>query len=226
MQATSMDRFVGLSLGCVLTLVGAGMGCNDGGTDVACTVDDDCPAGMPRCNPDTETCVECLSDADCPTGQSCPDGYCMDPADPLAEARIACVAKINELRATQGLPPYSRWTGIESCVDGQATADQAAADPHGTFGDCGESSQNECIGHGVGGVESCLDSMWAEKDQAGCSGCDACNDSYTPSCPNCDFYGEVTGDVCGHYVNMSALYYSEVACGFSEEGGWVTIDFR
>jgi hypothetical protein len=67
--------------------------------------------------------------------------------------------------------------------------------------------------------------MWGEKDQAGCSGCDACADAYNPSCPGCDFYGDQTGDTCGHYVNMSAKYFTRVACGFSSAGGWATIDF-
>jgi Cys-rich repeat protein len=200
--------------------------CKRDGGDVACSADEDCPEGLPRCNPETETCVECLDSADCPSGHSCTDGFCMDPGDEYAAARVICIDKINELRATKGLPPYGRWSEIESCVDDQANADQSSNDPHGTFGDCSERAQNECMGHGVGGVESCLESMWAEKDQPGCAGCDACNDSYDPDCPGCDFYGSETGDVCGHYVNMSALYFTKAACGFSEEGGWITIDFR
>jgi hypothetical protein len=68
--------------------------------------------------------------------------------------------------------------------------------------------------------------MWAEKDLAGCAGCDACADGYDPNCPNCDFYGDQTGDVCGHYVNLSANYFSEAACGFSSGGGWAAIDFH
>jgi hypothetical protein len=68
--------------------------------------------------------------------------------------------------------------------------------------------------------------MWSEKDQPGCSGCDACADAYDPNCPDCDFYGNQTGDVCGHYVNMSAKYFHQAACGFSSLGGWAAIDFR
>lgn len=145
--------------------------------------------------------------------------------DPLDAARQACVDKINELRATKGLTPLSRWTEAESCADQQATTDEAQNDPHGTFGDCGESGQNECLSGGTN-IAGCLESMWAEKDQAGCAGCDACADAYDPGCPNCDFYGSSTGDVCGHYVNMSAKYFSRVACGFSSSGGWATIDFN
>lgn len=146
-------------------------------------------------------------------------------SDPLDAARQACVDRINELRATKGLPPFVRWTEKEACADQQATTDEQNDDPHGTFGDCGEGGQNECLGGGTN-IESCLDSMWGEKDQAGCAGCDACSDAYDPSCPNCDFYGSSTGDVCGHYVNMSAKYFTRVACGFSSAGGWATIDFE
>ena len=137
-----------------------------------------------------------------------------------------CIDKINALRATKNLPAYSRWTSAESCVDEQATADEQSNSPHGSFGQCGENAQNECIGGGAARIESCLESMWAEKDQPGCAGCDACADAYNPNCPNCDFYGTQTGDVCGHYVNMSAKYFSQAACGFSDLGGWAAIDFR
>jgi hypothetical protein len=146
--------------------------------------------------------------------------------DPYAAARTACINKINELRATKSLPAYGQWTSGETCADQQATSDEQANDPHGAFGMCGESGQNECLGAGVAGIESCLESMWAEKDQPGCAGCDACNMAYDPKCPNCDFYGMQTGDVCGHYVNMSALYFSEAACGFSSLGGWDVINFH
>ena len=149
--------------------------------------------------------------------------------DPLEAARAACVDHINELRATKGRPAYTRWGSAESCVDGEATSDEMTGTPHGAFNSgmtCGASGQNECLGAGVAGIIGCLDSMWAEKDQAGCSGCDACADAYDPNCPNCDFYGSTTGDVCGHYVNMSANYFTMVACGFSSLGGWDAINFR
>ncbi len=146
--------------------------------------------------------------------------------DPYAAARAACIAKINELRATKSLPAYADWNDGEACADQQATSDETNNDPHGAFGMCGESGQNECLGAGPGGIESCLESMWAEKDQPGCAGCDACNMAYDPDCPGCDFYGSQTGDVCGHYVNMSALYFTEAACGFSSLGGWDVINFR
>lgn len=147
-------------------------------------------------------------------------------SDPLAEARQICLDEINRLRATRGLPAYAPWTEAQTCVDGQATSDEASGTPHGTFGTCGENAQNECLGGGAAGIVSCLGRMWAEREQAGCAGCDACADAYNPSCPSCDFFGSTTGDVCGHYVNMSARYFTEVACGFSSGGGWATQSFH
>jgi len=144
---------------------------------------------------------------------------------PLSPYQI-CINKINALRATKNLPAYSRWESAEDCVDSQATADEQSHSPHGSFGQCGENAQNECLGGGASGIEGCLEMMWAEKDQPGCAGCDACADAYNPNCPDCDFYGTETGDVCGHYVNMSAKYFHQAACGFSDLGGWAAIDFR
>jgi len=147
-----------------------------------------------------------------------------DGGDGGGGAYAICINKINELRATKGLGPYARWTDGESCADQQAAADEASGNPHGSFGDCGESAQNECLGGGAANIESCLDMMWAEKDQAGCAGCDACAGAYTPDCPDCDFYGDQTGQQCGHYVNMRAEYFTMAACGFSTS--WATINFR
>jgi hypothetical protein len=166
--------------------------------------------------PDTSSAVTSTS-----TGSS---------TDPYEAAREICVARINGLRATKGLPALARWKDAESCVDQQATEDEMNHKAHGAWGSgkymCNGSGQNECLGAGVAGIEGCLDSMWKEKDQAGCSGCDACADAYNPSCPNCDFYGSSTGNVCGHYINMSAKYFTKVACGFSSLGGWDAINFQ
>ncbi|MFO0564176.1 MAG: hypothetical protein U0263_00865 [Polyangiaceae bacterium] len=161
-----------------------------------------------------------------PSGGSSGTGAGGSSADPLEAARQACVDKINQLRATKGLSPYQRWTEKEACADQQSTSDEQSGNAHGKFGQCSEGGQNECLGSGSAGIEGCLESMWGEKDQAGCSGCDACAGAYTPNCANCDFYGDQTGDVCGHYVNMSAKYFTKVACGFSSLGGWATIDFQ
>lgn len=151
--------------------------------------------------------------------------------DPLEVARQTCVDKINQLRATKGRAPYGRWSAAEACVDDQATSDEASGQAHGAwsggeFPSCNGNAQNECLGGGVAGIEGCLEQMWAEGEQAGCAGCDACADAYDPNCPNCDFFGDETGDTCGHYVNMSANYFTEVACGFSDGGGWAAQNFH
>jgi len=151
--------------------------------------------------------------------------------DPYDAARQTCIDKINALRATKGLPAYGRWKDAELCVDQQATHDEMINKPHdafskGLYPTCNGFGQNECLGQGVAGIEGCLDQMWDERLQAGCAGCDACADAYDPNCPNCDFYGSKTGDVCGHYINMSAKYFSMAACGFSSLGGWDAINFQ
>lgn len=152
-------------------------------------------------------------------------------ADPFAAARQACIDKINELRATKSLPPYARWTSAESCVDQQATADEMSGTPHGAwssgqFPSCKGNAQNECLGQGPNGIVGCLQQMWDERLQANCTGCDACADAYTPNCPGCDFFGSNGNPPCGHYVNMSAKYFTEAACGFSSLGGWDAINFK
>ena len=151
--------------------------------------------------------------------------------DPYEANRQDCIDKINALRATKGLPALARWKAAEPCLDQQATYDEMNNKPHGAWGmklypSCNGSGQNECLGQGPNGIEGCLDMMWAEKDQAGCSGCDACSGAYNPNCPSCDFFGQSTGDVCGHYVNMSAQYFTMAGCGFSALGGWDVINFQ
>jgi hypothetical protein len=164
---------------------------------------------------------------------ACGVGAAVGDGGPAADAHEAfhasCVAKVNSLRATRGLPALARWRAAEACVDQLVTADQASNDPHGTIrgggSHCG-SSQNECLGGGAAYADTCLDSMWAERLQPGCAGWDACASAPTTSCPGCDFYGTATGDVCGHYVNMSAGYFTMVACGVSAAGGWTAMNFQ
>lgn len=160
------------------------------------------------------------------TGGASQGGSSGDPHEALHQE---CIDKINEFRATKGLPPYQRWKEAEPCVDQQATDDEETGKAHGAwingkFPSCNGSGQNECPGWGIDAIGSCLTSMWAEKDQAGCSGCDSCTGN--SGCENCDFYGNTTGDVCGHYVNMSSKSFSMAACGFSAKGGWSAINFQ
>jgi hypothetical protein len=135
-------------------------------------------------------------------GSSEDDG---DSSGSYAQARIECVDRINQFRATEGKPPYQRWTGAEVCSDDEARKDAASGEPHGAFGQCGESAQNECPDYNsvTSVLGSCLDQMWAEG-------------------PGADFQQH------GHYLNMSSTNYTKVACGFHEspKGVWAVQNFE
>lgn len=152
----------------------------------------------------------------------------VDPNEPFAAQRTACINEINKLRATKGLTPYTYWQGVDSCLDQQATSDEMTQMPHGAWlsmkYSCDGNAQNECLGQGANGIVECLDQMWAEKDQPNCQGCDACADQIGANCPGCDFYGQM-GMECGHYVNMSSKALTQAACGFSTPDGWDVINF-
>jgi hypothetical protein len=145
-------------------------------------------------------------------------------ADPYAEARQACVDKINELRATKGLAPYGRWQSAESCVDQEVSYDVSVGQAHAAFfatNSCGASGQGECMGfdHSAQGITSCLQYMWNEKDYPECVNCDAC--PFGQDCDGCIFLS------CGHYMAMSSPSFTEAACGFSDVvPGWQAIDYR
>jgi len=141
--------------------------------------------------------------------------------DPYESYRQLCLDTINSLRASIGRAPLVAWPAINTCVDSQSTADETASTAHSAFGDCGESSQDECLGsNNTSRLVNCLNSMWNEKNNAACSGCDACSAAPWRTCANCDY------NTCGHYVNMSAQFYTQVSCGFSSLGGWSTQDFK
>src|SRR5688572_16629579 len=95
-------------------------------------------------------------------------------------------------RAMLSLPAYARWTDAEACSDDEAESDSISMTPHGAFGSCGESAQNECPGWPAppeSMIEQCLALMWAEG-------------------PGEDFQAH------GHYINMSSTSYTKVACGY------------
>jgi hypothetical protein len=131
---------------------------------------------------------------------------CGDGEDRYDGLRQQCVDRINELRASVDLPPYERWKDEESCADGEARSDSRTGTPHGAFGSCGESAQNECPGWSSldSIIHGCLDMMWAEG-------------------PGSDFQTH------GHYINMTSTRYTKVACGFykTPEGSvWAVQNFR
>jgi hypothetical protein len=190
--------------------------------------DDD---GSTTTTADSGAAVDSGSSTDIPPITS-PDGF--------GAARTACINEINRLRATQGHAVLALWTGtnIDTCVDEQATSDEASGIAHQAWGKtpkavCDGNAQDECEGQGVdaAGVVSCLDSMWAEQYQSNCTGCAACSGAFfdpnDPSaCPGCDYFGN-DGNECGHYVNMSADWLAKVDCGFATAAHdtWSTQNF-
>lgn len=167
-----------------------------------------------------------------------------DSSDGFGAARTACINEINKLRATQNHKAYKLWetSAIDTCVDQQATYDQKANSAHDAwinnkYPTCNGNAQDECLGYGNSPSEvvACLDAMWNEKNQSNCAGCAACNGPTLTqtiincqSTKTCDFYGNY-GSECGHYLNMSADYFTEAACGFSTVGtqqDWATQNFQ
>jgi hypothetical protein len=112
-------------------------------------------------------------------------------ADPYEDYRNQCINKINAFRATEGKTPYTRWTEKENCSDLSAQKEYQTGSAHSSFQDCGEWAQNLCPRYPsfTSILGNCLDMMWAEGP------------------------GEPFSEH-GHYINMSSLSYSKVACGF------------
>ena len=171
-------------------------------------------------------------------------GTTANSTDGFQAVRTACINEINKLRASQGHAPYALWetSSIDQCVDEQATYDQKQNSAHdawmnSVYPTCNGNAQDECLGYGntVQGIVQCLDDMWNERNQPNCSTCDSCNSTQLTqqvlNCQNtstCDFYGSHGGE-CGHYVNMSADYFVEAACGFSTVGSgqdWAVQNFK
>lgn len=171
-------------------------------------------------------------------------GIIANSSDGFGTVRSACINEINKLRASKGHAPYALWetTSIDQCVDEQATYDQKHSSAHdawinSVYPTCNGNAQDECLGYGntVQGIIACLDAMWNERNQPNCSTCDSCNSTQLTqqvlncqSTSTCDFYGNY-GSECGHYINMSANYFTEAACGFSTVGSnqdWSVQNFK
>ena len=92
------------------------------------------------------------------------------------------------------LPRDQRWEEAEDCADQQAQydyeVDEAHAGSRANICEPGGGSQNECPGYApnFGIVDFCLQQMWDEG-------------------PGEDFQRH------GHYINMSSLTVTRVACG-------------
>jgi len=171
-------------------------------------------------------------------------GIVADSGDGFGAVRTACINEINKLRTQNGHKAYGLWetSAIDQCVDEQATYDQKANSAHDAwinnkYPTCNGNAQDECLGYGntVQGIVACLDDMWNERNQPNCATCDSCNSTQLTqqvinceSTSTCDFY-DVYGSECGHYLNMSANYFTEAACGFSTVGSnqdWAVQNFK
>jgi hypothetical protein len=123
------------------------------------------------------------------------------------DAAQICVDFINQKRATLNLPPFTRWTGTESCASNEAQIDYGNNTAHSAFNQCGEWAQNECPGWPgppEAMIANCLQQMWDEG-------------------PGPFDQGH------GHYDNMTNTSYTKVACGFyvTPSGDvWAAQDFQ
>jgi hypothetical protein len=220
------------------------MASRDSGTPRDSTASDTGAPGAPDTSkPDTSS-----SQSNIDSGAEV-DAGAVTSDDGFGPSRTACINKINALRATDtavALQPYTleNTSSLNTCVDTQGSNDAAMNsahysyinnDPSCTWGSAlmmGNSGQNECeTGYGTdpAGIEQCLQDMWDERLQPNCAGCVGCT-QYGGACTNCDFFG-MSGPECGHYVNMSAPYYTTVACGFggqapSSSTAWAVQDFE
>lgn len=126
------------------------------------------------------------------------------PLPSTGDVHQDCVDRINRFRwECQCLPPLARWNDAEMCSDQQSSADQNGGGPHGNFGMCDENAQNTCPNWGSEEqvINGCLQSMWDEGP------------------------GEPFSEH-GHYLNMSSMNFTRVACGFSYDGGvWSNQNF-
>jgi hypothetical protein len=166
--------------------------------------------------------------------------------DGFGASRTACINKINALRAANtavALQPYTLQDTdmLDQCVDTQASTDESMNVPHYAannkmpwcpWGSSNAFGQNECAqGYGTtpAAIEQCIQDMWDESLKPNCTGCVGCT-QFGGACPNCDYYGNM-GYECGHYVNLSAPYFTMVACGFagmapSSPDGWSVQNFE
>jgi hypothetical protein len=173
-------------------------------------------------------------------------GMTTTDSDGFGASRTACINKINALRATNtavALQPYTLQDTdtLDMCVDTQATNDQAKGIAHDSFmnntpgcmwGNAMGFAQNECeqgYGTSPSGIEQCIQDMWDESLKPNCMGCVGCT-QFGGNCPNCDYSGSM-GYECGHYVNLSAPYFTMVACGFagsapSSQDSWSVQNFE
>ncbi len=233
-----MRHSILLSLLLTAACSGAGFQGDDASTDDASTDD----GGSSGNDATTTDAAKDSSTTDAGTKDS--GTIVADSGDGFAAVRTACINEINKLRTGAGHAAYALWetSAIDQCVDEQATNDQQKNSAHyswinNVYPTCNGNAQDECLGYGntVQGIVACLDAMWNERTQPNCATCDSCNSTQLTqqvlncqSTSTCDFYGNYGGE-CGHYINMSANYFTEAACGFSTVGtskDWSVQNFK
>ncbi len=140
-----------------------------GGRCGGCRTDADCKAGAgcfttpmgPSCMPRGQaTAPPTPPPATAPPPTTAPPPATTPPppaGDPHAAARKRCVDRINQYRATRGAAALSPRTDRVSCANSAAASDAASNKPHGAFGQCQESAQNECPGW-QGSLDQVVDS--------------------------------------------------------------------
>jgi hypothetical protein len=245
-DCSSLGR--GASVGVILLLAGCGGSSDSGFGDGAPQNDSGTPSmheggggggdsstsNPPDAGGSDSNAPDVTAEGSPPTDAPVDTGMVVSSSDGFGAARTACVNEINMLRATQSLPAYTlvNTASVDTCVDEQATYDEMENSPHdawinNVYPSCNGNAQDECEGYGTdpAGIVACLDAMWNEKNYPNCLGCVGCT-AFGGACPDCDFSGTM-GHECGHYVNMSAVYFSQVWCGFAASPGtWATQNFQ
>lgn len=137
--------------------------------------------------------------------------------------REACLDKINEYRASEGLDPLTLAPEAkQTCTDKEAADDLASNKAHGHFGDCGEGAQNSGPNFNTSWRKTAIEvsdaylkMMWEDEKALVTSGERDPNKS--------EDYPYI-----GHYLNMKGNYKT-VACGIAltEDGkkGWFNVNF-
>ena len=174
--------------------------------------------GLSACSDDSSSGTNANTDSGNEINNPVSDKETSDDSFVNEDWREDCLAKINEYRATEDLPPLTLASeGKQTCADKQSADDLKTNEAHGHFGDCGEFAQNS--GPNFSGswqknasavAEYYLKMMWEDEKAKAEKGVTE--------------YAQI-----GHYLNMKNTSYTKVACGIalSADGktGWFNVDF-
>jgi len=149
-------------------------------------------------------CIAAHCQAAC-AGGSTPDSG--TSTDPLEEARIACVNRLNAYRSQLGLPAFTRAKDKEACADTQAKNDAAHGQDHWSYLNLSPT----CV----------LDPVYDR--QAACSSWPGTPVAAAVDCVDANW--KTTDD---HHKYIVASYYKRVACGFhviNASTVWININY-